>query len=58
MYSMPALVTARGPKRSLSMPPKAPSTKYSSPDSPNTSDTWARLALNSASRDSKNAANE
>jgi hypothetical protein len=58
MQSMPALVTRSGPKRSASMPAKAPSTKYSSPEKPNTSETCARLAWNSSAKGSKKAANE
>ncbi len=58
MHSMPAAHTTRGPKRSDNMPAPAPSTKYSRPDSPKTSDTSARCASNSAANDSKNAANE
>ena len=58
MSDMPAQVTARGPKRSASMPAPAPSTKYTPPDSPNTSDTSARCALNSPAKEAKKAANE
>ncbi len=58
MHSMPAPTTTRGPRRSDSMPPKAPSTKYSSPESPNTSETSARCAANSTTNGSKKAANE
>ena len=55
---MPEPVTARGPKRSASMPAPAPKTKYTPPDRPNTSATSARRASNSAANDAKNAANE
>ena len=58
IITMPALVTARGPKRSASMPAPAPSRKYSSPLTPNTSETSARLALKAWANGSKNAANE
>ena len=58
MSSMPAQVTARGPKRSASMPAPAPKTKYTPPDRPKTSDTSARCALNSPAKDSKKAAKE
>ena len=56
--TMPLTQVTRGPKRSASMPPPTPITKYIRPHRPNTSDTSARCASNSRAKDSKNAANE
>ena len=56
--AMPAQHTLRAPKRSASMPPTAPKTKYTPPESANTRDTSARRASNSPAKDSKKAAKE
>src|SRR5258708_12061375 len=54
----PASATRRGPKRSATMPPGAPSRNQRNAATENTSAMWPREAPNSASKALKNAAKE